>query len=91
MRLDNCSTTCSICDLFWFDYPHYILYLYPSNTSKMHIRKFIKWLYENGWDTYADRVKHMYNLGIKHKKLFVVYDLIADKYDVSDDYHYFVK
>ena len=98
MRLYNCSATCSTSDLFsyntrlfWFDYPHYILYLYPSNTSKLHIRKFIKWLYENGWNTYADRVKHMYNLGIKHKKLFVVYDLIADKYDVSDDYHYFVK
>lgn len=52
MRLYNCSAECSICDLvsyntrlFWVDYPYYILYLYPSNTSKMHIFYKIKNFY----------------------------------------------
>jgi len=98
MRLYNCSAEWSICDLvsyntrlFWVDYPYYILYLYPSNTSKMHIRKFIKWLYENDYDTHAGMVQHMYNLGIKYKKPYVVYDVVTDKYKVVDDYHYFIK
>lgn len=98
MRLYNCSATCSTRDLisyntclFWIDYPYYILYLYPSNTSKMHIRKFIQWLHDNDCDMRADIVQHMYNLGIKHKKPFVVYDLIADKYKSVDDYHLLVK
>ena len=98
MRLYHCSATCSTRDLisyntrlFWVDYPYYILYLYPSNTSKMHIRKFIQWLHANYYDMRADIVQYMYNLGIKHKKLFVVYDLIADKYEAVNDYHNFVK
>ena len=98
MRLYNCNATCSLCNLvsyntrlFWDDYPYYILYLYPSNTSKMHIRKFIQWLHDNDYDTHACIVRHMYNLGIKHKKLFVVYDLRDDKYYAVDEYHYFVK
>lgn len=97
-RLYKCSATCSTHDLvsyntrlFWSDYPYYILYLYPSNTSKMHIRKFIQWLYDNGCDMHADMVQHMYNLGIKSKKLFVVYDLISDEYKAVEDYHNFVK
>ena len=97
MRLYNCSAECSICDLvsyktrlFWFDYPYYILYLYPSNTSKMHIRKFIQWLHAHACDTHAAIVQDMYNLGIKYKKPFVIYDLIADKYKAVDDYHYLV-
>lgn len=92
MRLYNCNATCSICELvsyntrlFWFDYPHYILYLYPSNTSKLHIRKFIQWLHENDYDTLAAIVQHMYNLGIKSKKPLVVYDLISDEYKSVDD------
>lgn len=98
MRLYNCNATCSIWDLvsyntrlFWVDGTYYILYLYPSNTSKMHIRKYIKWLYANDCDANADIVQHMYNLGIKAKKPFVVYGLIANKYVVVDDYHNFVK
>lgn len=98
MRLYNCNATCSICNLvsyntrlFWSDYPYYILYIYPSNTSKMHIRKFIQWLHDNDYDTHAGIVQHMYNLGIKHKKPFVVYDWSNDTYNVGDDYHYFVK
>ena len=98
MRLYKCSATCSTSDLFsyntrlfWIDYPYYILYLYPSNTSKMHIRKYIQWLYENDYAPLAGIVQHMYNLGIKSKKLFVIYDLIADKYVSVDDYHYSVK
>lgn len=97
-RLYNCNATCSIWELvsyntrlFWADYPYYILYLYPSNTSKMHIRNFIQWLRDNGCDTRADMVQHMYNLGIKSKKSFVVYDLRNDTSDVVDDYHHFVK
>ena len=97
-RLYKCSATCSTHDLisyntrlFWSDYPYYILYLYPSNTSKLHIRKFIQWLHDNDYVTHADMVQHMYNLGIKHKKLFVVYDLRDDKYEAVDDYHHFVK
>ena len=97
MRLYNCSAECSICDLFsyntrlfWIDYPYYILYIYPSNTSKLHIRKYIKWLHDNDYAPLADIVRHMYNLGIKHKKLFVVYDLSADSYEVVDVYRYSV-
>lgn len=98
MRLYNCSATCSTSELvsyntrlFGVDYPYYILYLYPSNTSKMHIRKFIKWLHENDYDTHAGMVQHMYNLGIKHKKPYVVYDAVTGQYKAVDDYHYFVK
>lgn len=98
MRLYKCSATCSTSDLFsyntrlfWINYPYYILYLYPSNTSKMHIRKFIQWLHDNDYDTHACIVRHMYNLGIKHKKPFVVYDLRNDTYNVVDVYRYSVK
>lgn len=68
-----------------------IYYIYPSNTSKMHIRKYAQWLHENNYDAQADIVQHMYNLGIKAKKPFVVYGSIADKYKAVDDYHYSVK
>lgn len=98
MRLYNCNATCSIWDLvsyntrlFWTDGTYYILYIYPSNTSKMHIRKYIQWLHDNNYDAQADIVQHMYNLGIKAKKLYVVYGVIADKYESVDDYHHFVK
>ena len=57
----------------------------------MHIRKFIKWLYENDCDTHAGMVQHMYNLGIKYKKPYVVYDGVIHQYKVVDDYHYFIK
>lgn len=98
MRLYHCSATCSACNLvsyntrlFWVDYPYYILYLYPSNTSKLHIRKYVEWLHDNDYVKRADIVQYMYDLGIEHKKLFVVYDLMADKYEAGDDYHHFVK
>lgn len=98
MRLYNCNATCCTCELvsyntrlFWADYPHFILYLHPSNTSKLHIRKFIQWLREYDYPTHAGIVQNMYNLGIKSKKPFVVYDLIADKYEAVDEYHYSVK
>lgn len=98
MRLYNCNATCSIWDLvsyntrlFCDDGTHYILYIYPSNTSKMHIKKYIQWLLDNGYEMRAGIVQYMYNLGIEHKKLFVVYDLIADKYEAVDDYHYVIK
>lgn len=93
MRLYNCNAICGVwylvsynTRLFWIDGPYYILYIYPSNTSKMHIRKYIQWLHDNNYDAQADIVQHMYNLGIKHKKPFVVYSAIADKYDVVGDY-----
>lgn len=98
MRLYNCNATCSIwylvsynTRLFWVDGTYYILYIYPSNPSKMHIRKYIQWLHDNDCDAQADIVQHMYNLGIKSKKPFVVYGLIADKYESVDDYHNFGK
>ena len=98
MRLYKCSATCSTCNLisyntrlFWVDSLYYILYLYPSNTSKMHIRKFIQWLHDNDYDTRADIVQHMYNLGIKYKKPWVIYNLSADNYEVVDVYRYSVK
>lgn len=97
MRLYNCNATCSIRDLvsyntrlFWIEGTYYILYIYPSNTSKMHIRKYIQWLHDNDCDAQADIVQHMYNLGIKSKKTFVVYGVIADNYDVVDVYRYSV-
>lgn len=97
MRLYKCSATCSTSDLFsystrlfWIDHPYYILYIYPSNTSKLHIRKYIKWLHENDHAPLAAIVQNMYNLGIKYKKSFVVYNLSADKYDVVDVYRFFV-
>lgn len=98
MRLYKCSATCSTSDLFsyntrlfWIDYPYYILHIYPSNTSKMHIRKYIQWLHANDYAPLADIVRHMYNLGIKYKKLWVVYNLSADNYKVVDVYCYSVK
>lgn len=98
MRLYKCSATCSTTDLFsyntrifWIDYPYYILHIYPSNTSKMHIRKYIQWLHENDYFTRADIVRNMYNLGIKYKKLWVAYNLSADEYKVVDVYRYSVK
>lgn len=98
MRLYKCRATCSTSDLFsyntrlfWIDYPYYILYIYPSNTSKMHIRKYIQWLHDNDHTPLAAIVRHMYNLGIKFKKPFVVYDLIANNYEVVDVYRYSVK
>ena len=98
MRLYKCNATCSTSDLFsydtrlfWIDGTYYILYIYPSNTSKMHIRKYIKWLHDNDCDALADIVQHMYNLGIKSKKPFVIYGVIADKYEVVDVCRYFVK
>lgn len=98
MRLYKCSATCSTSDLFscntrlfWIDYPYYILHIYPSNTSKMHIRKYIQWLHANDYAPLADIVRHMYNLGIKYKKLWVLYNLSADDYEVADVYRYSVK
>lgn len=98
MRLYNCSAICSTSDLFsyntrlfWIDYPYYILYIYPSNTSKMHIRKYIQWLHDNDYAPRADIVRHMYNLGIKYKKPYVVYNLSADNYEVVDVYRYPIK
>lgn len=98
MRLYHCNATCSARNLvsydtrlFWVDYPYYILYLHPSNTSKLHIRKFIQWLHDNDYVKRAGIVQHMYYLGIKYKKPFVVYALRNDKYVVGDDYHHFVK
>lgn len=94
-RLYKCSATCSTRDLisyntrlFWIDYPYYMLYLYPSNPSKMHIRKFIQWLHDNDYGVRADIVQHMYNLGIKSKKPFVVYDMRDAQYEAVDDYHF---
>ena len=98
MRLYRCSATCSTSDLFsyntrlfWIDYPYYILHIYPSNTSKMHIRKYIKWLHANDYAPLAAIIQHMYNLGLKYKKSFVVYNLSADNYEVVDVYRYSVK
>lgn len=98
MRLYKCRATCSTSDLFsyntrlfWIDYPYYILHIYPSNTSKMHIRKYIKWLHDNDYAPLADIVRHMYNFGIKYKKLWVVYNLSADNYEVIDVYRYSVR
>ena len=68
-----------------------IYYIYPSNTSKLHIRKYIQWLHANDYAPLAAIVRHMYNLGIKYKKSFVVYNLSADNYEVVDVYRYSVK
>lgn len=98
MRLYKCSATCSTSDLFsyntrlfWIDYPYYILHIYPSNTSKMHIRKYIQWLHDNDCAPLANIIRHMYNLGIKYKKLWAVYNLPADNYEVIDVYRYSVR
>lgn len=88
MRLYKCSATCSTSDLFsyntrlfWIDYPYYILHIYPSNTSKMHIRKYIQWLHDNDYAPLADIVRHMYNLGVKYKSfgLYIICQLITMK------------
>lgn len=98
MRLYKCRATCSTSylfsyntRLFWIDYPYYILYIYSSNTSKLHIRKYIQWLHDNYYEPQAAIVRHMYNLGIKYKKSFVVYNLSADNYEVVDVDRYSVK
>lgn len=52
----------------------FVLFLYPSVTSKSHIRKYVKWLKENSFDYTAKIVERMYRIGISNKSTFVVYD-----------------
>lgn len=58
--------------------------------SYTYIRQ-IQWLHDNDYVTRAGIIQHMYYLGIKYKKPYVVYALRDDKYVVVDDYHHFVK
>ena len=76
--------------LFWVDYPYYILYLYPSSTSKAHIRKYVKWLRDREYYIHAELVDNMYNIGLKYKKRYVVYDAESNKYKAVDDYKNFI-
>lgn len=58
MRLYNCNADCTANTLrsyntyvFWVKGTRFfVLFLYPSVTSKSHIRKYVKWLKENSFD-----------------------------------------
>lgn len=82
MRLYHCNADCTANTLrsydtyvFWVkDMRFFVLFLYPSVTSKSHIRKYGKWLKENSFDYTAKIVERMYRIGISNKSTFVVYD-----------------
>ena len=52
-----------------------LMWLYPSNTSKQHIRKFGEWCRENGFGYTGEAVRYMYKWGMTRKAHFVYYDL----------------
>lgn len=51
-----------------------VMWLYPSTTSKRHIRKFAEWCCENGFGFTAEAVRYMYKWGMTRNARFVYYD-----------------
>lgn len=51
-----------------------VMWLYPSITSKQHIRKFGEWCCENGFGYTAEAVRYMYKWGMTRHAHFVYYD-----------------
>lgn len=51
-----------------------VMWLYPSITSKQHIRKFGEWCCENGFGNTAEAVRYMYKWGMTRNAHFVYYD-----------------
>lgn len=51
-----------------------VMWLYPSITSKRHIRKFGEWCCENGFGITAEAVRYMYRWGMTRHAHFVYYD-----------------
>lgn len=92
MRLYNCNAYCTARILrsyntyvFWIRGTRFVLFLYPSVTSKSHIRKYVKWLKENSFDYTAKIVERMYRIGISNKSTFVLYDSKNMKYSCLDE------
>lgn len=52
-----------------------VMWLYPSITSKKHIRKFGEWCCKNCFGYTAEAVRYMYKWGITRNAHFVYYDL----------------
>lgn len=51
-----------------------VMCLYPSITSKQHIRKFGEWCCENGFGNTAEAVRYMYKWGMTRNARFIYYD-----------------
>lgn len=63
-----------------------VMWLYPSLTSKQHIRKFIEWCTYNMCGYTSEVAKDMYKWGIARKAHFVYYDLqIGECKEISKD------
>lgn len=63
-----------------------VMWLYPSITSKQHIRKFGKWCCENNFGTTGEAVRYMYKWGRTRNARFVYYDLqTGDIKEISKD------
>ena len=52
-----------------------VMWLYPSNTSKQHIRKFGDWCSQNCFGYTAEALRYMYKWGMYRNARFVYYDL----------------
>lgn len=92
-RLYSCNADCTVTTLrsyntyvFWIKGMRFcVLFLYPSVTSKSHIRKYVKWLKENSFDYTSKIVERMYRIGISNKSTFVVYDSKNMMYSCLDE------
>lgn len=52
-----------------------VMWLYPSITSKQHIRKFGEWCCKNNFGFTGEAVRYMYKWGMTRNARFVYYDL----------------
>lgn len=82
-NLYNCSATCDTNKLNSYsttvcyynsDTKKLNLYLYRSQTTLSHIRKYIEWLRGKSLNGRADIIQNMYNYGIRFKSLYLEYD-----------------
>lgn len=82
-NLYNCSATCdsnklnsyntTVC-YYDSEKEKIFLYLYRSQTTLSHIRKYVKWLNEKYLSKRANIIKAVYNYGIRFKSVYLEYD-----------------
>lgn len=56
------------------NFSYAVMWLYPTITSKRHIRKFCDWCCENRYGYIAEAVRYMYKWGLTRNAYFVYYD-----------------
>lgn len=86
-QLISYATTLYQADAFGYHF----LYVYRSNTSMSHIRKYIKALREDGYTKRANIVEMLYRLCIDQKVSCAVYnenfeDIYMGTYDQCEEY-----